>query len=225
MNVRSKTKNSSHSSSPDYRRDYRNAWLLGFIIGLALLPILLNLNIGKKYPFLYLLSLLLMPAVAFFGIYLARILVSRIPLLWQFAKFGLIGVSNTVINFGVLNLLSFLTSIYKGQPVYLFGSFAFICALTNSYFWNSHWSFAEMSQKTQREFIYFALITFVGFLINNQVLFFVSTKIDPLWNLSQAVWLNIANLIATFITMIWNFSGFKFVVFSGAPRNTGGQKT
>ncbi len=46
----------------------------------------------------------------------------------------------------------------------------------------------------------------------------VSTYIHPLFGFSAARWLNIAKVLATVISLVWNFLGFKFFVFKSKEK-------
>lgn len=201
-------------------QDYKNSLILGFIIGLFLIPTEINLGISSKIPVFYLASIIGFMVLAFLGLWIAKLLVVRVPILWQFAKFGLVGVGNTAINFGIVNVLVLITGVNKGWPVYFFAALAFAGALMNSYIWNSHWSFKEHSapQRTTKEFIEFFLVTFIGLQINSIIVYAITTHVAPIGNISPQRWVNVANVIATLAVMFWDFGGFKYIVFRGEQK-------
>ena len=195
-------------------RDYHYALIIGFIIGIFLYPIERNLGWTTNTPFVYTASLFGMPLLALLGITIARALVSRFALLWQLAKFGLVGVSNTVIYFGVYNFLLFVTNANSSSPkafLALFSAVSFLASLINSYIWNSHWSFTGKSSRTVREFEEFFLVTLIGLLINSGITYLVG-RAEPA-TISYRLWVNIAALCGTFVTLFWNFIGFRIFVF------------
>jgi putative flippase GtrA len=57
------------------------------------------------------------------------------------------------------------------------------------------------------------VVSIIGALINSGIVFAISTFVDPMFGLSQAVWVNAAKVVATGISLIWNFLGYKFIVF------------
>ena len=59
----------------------------------------------------------------------------------QFGKFLTVGTLNTMIDFGTLNLLSWLTGIYGGVRLAPINVAGVLLALTNSYLLNKHWTF------------------------------------------------------------------------------------
>jgi|GEM_PF-481319 len=199
-------------------KDYKFALMLGLIIGIFLIPLEYNTGLGTAHRFLYPASVIGFPILALLGLWIGKLLFSRIRGIWQFVKFALVGVSNTAINFGVLNALVAITGISKGWPIYLFESIAFVCALFNSYIWNSHWSFESKNHRTTLEFVEFFLVTFIGSQINSLIVYLIATHVHPILNISQPVWINVANIVGVLVVMFWNFFGFKMIVFRQQPQ-------
>ncbi len=93
-------------------------------------------------------------------------------LMLQLAKFAAVGILNTAINFGVLNLASLLTGITAGLAIGGLNIPATIVAAANSYAWNKLWVFKkEEPKKSWRDIIPFAVVTTVGALITSWVVF------------------------------------------------------
>jgi len=154
------------------------------------------------FPFIFLLGSLV-------GKFLSRI----IPVIFQIVRYGEIGVLNTFIDFGVLNLLSWNAGITSGKYIALFNTISFLCAATNSYYWNRFWTFPSRKSATSREFFRFLVITGVGWGINTGIVFGGTTYIAPFAGLSGGTWMNVIKLSAIIFSLIWNFSGYKFLVF------------
>ncbi len=140
----------------------------------------------------------------------------RFPTLLQFIKFAIIGVLNTAIDFGILNLLMWGFGMYKGSWILLFNTISFSIAATNSYFINKYWTFGELSKIRAGQFAKFFIISFGGAVINSGIVFSITTFIPPVFGLSEELWANFAKVIATAIAWIWNFTMYKFVVFKKA---------
>ena len=93
-----------------------------------------------------------------------RPLVNKIKI-QRFIRFAIVGGVNTLVDLVVLNVLisvfnvvnPFIFSICKGV--------SFMVALTNSYFMNKYFTFAQ-KQKSKKEFYLFVLVSLVGLLIN-----------------------------------------------------------
>lgn len=134
----------------------------------------------------------------------------------QFSKFLLIGVSNTAVDFLVLNtlLIAFATN-----SSYIFAGYkaiSFTVASLNSYIWNKYWAFKQVSAhgvnvREQRNFI---LVSIGGLCINTTVSFVVFAIIMHSYpTLSHIMSGNIAGLFGTAIGLGWNFIAYKWFVF------------
>ena len=137
----------------------------------------------------------------------------KFPTLFQFIKFAAVGVLNTAIDFGILNLLMWGFGIYKGSWIFLFNVISFSAAAANSYFINKYWTFGELSKIRAGQFVKFFIISVVGALINSGIVFAITTFIPPAFGLGEGLWANLAKLVATAVAWIWNFTMYKFVVF------------
>lgn len=142
----------------------------------------------------------------------------------QVFKFVLVGGINTAIHFAVYNALAFSFGITKGVGVGIFTAIAFIIASTNSYFFNKNWTFKDTTtDKEVVKFSTFFAVSFVGFMINVSVVYFVTTYIPEFFGIPGILsllggstgfaWANFALLTAIFFSLLWNFVGYKFLVF------------
>lgn len=119
----------------------------------------------------------------------------------QFIKFGLVGLSSTVIDWAVFYLLNLFFGIYYLLAKVISFSFAVI----NSYIWNRRWTFRSQDTGKTKEFSKFLIVALVGLSINVLIMFIV---VDHLH------WRKIFGLIfSTSFVTIWNFSANKFYTF------------
>jgi putative flippase GtrA len=125
----------------------------------------------------------------------------------QFLRFGLVGLVNTVIDFGVLNGLMLLLDRPAGIALLGCNAVAFLCANLNSYFGNRHWTFAGHRSASVAEFGVFLLIALVGLLINSSVLWWLTGGAPDTY-----LQLNIAKAVATGVSMGWNFLGYRLLL-------------
>lgn len=140
---------------------------------------------------------------------------SSVKLLKQFSKFIIVGGVNTGIDFLILNILIYVTGITAGGELFVLNSLSFSIAVVNSYFMNKRWTFQDKTQTEQEpvKFSQFFAVSIVGIIINGLVLTGITTSVSPIFGLSAVLWANIAKLMATGISLIWNFIGYKFFVF------------
>lgn len=134
--------------------------------------------------------------------------------LQQFAKFVVIGFVNTGLDFLVLNFEIFITGISQGPGMLIQNAISFSLATINSYYLNKRWAFKDNSRKNQvHKFSQFLIVSLIGLTINSSTVFLITSFISPIFNLSPILWANLAKVVATGFSLIWNFVGYKFFVF------------
>lgn len=141
----------------------------------------------------------------------------RFPFIKQFAKFFVVGIMNTGVDLTILNILMFTTKQNEGLYYSVFKALSFLTAVIFSYYVNKHWTFRDKSdQDTSKKFYQFIAISIVGAIINVSVATIVVSIVRPMAGtdlISGQLWGNIGALCGTAIGLIWNFAGYKFIVF------------
>ena len=115
-------------------------------------------------------------------------------ILLRFGRFGLVGASGMVIDFGV----TWLCKEKLRWNKYLSNSLGFILAATNNYCWNRLWTFQSESGEIAREYFSFVFIALIGLGLNNLILYLLHEKLHLNFYLSK--------LLAILCVTIWNFS-------------------
>lgn len=196
------------------KKDFSFSLAAALITSGFLYPTLQITGIYKKLPIPLVLLFLAFPVISILGMYIFSILSKKLSLLWQFAKFAQIGVLNTAVDFGILNILISYTHVTSGLGIIFINATSFTVALVNSYFWNKSWVFGGTKRSN---FVTFVVVTLIGLLVNTGVVYGLTTFVPPVIVSSQALWANVAKLLATGLSLIWNFVGYKLVVFKSAP--------
>jgi len=120
----------------------------------------------------------------------------------QFIKFSLVGILNTVVDFGIFAALNWAL----GEKFYRISqTLSYSCAVINSYFLNKSWTFQAGHRFNLLEMIKFLSVNLVSLGVS---LYFLSLfhdhyGIDILWS----------KVGATFFSVIINFLGNKLWVF------------
>lgn len=160
------------------------------------------------------LLLLILPLFFLLGIVIGQLVSRIIKALYQLAKFIEVGTLNAFIDLSVLSILMSIFGIEAGWFYSLFKGVSFIIAITNSYFWNKIWTFQKKEfKKPHKEFIQFLAASGIGFSINVGVASLAVNVVGAQFGLSLHLWGIIGAIIAAFCGMIWNFLGYKFLVF------------
>jgi putative flippase GtrA len=127
----------------------------------------------------------------------------RLPAwLTQAVKFGLVGVLNTALDWGVYYLLTRFAGM-GGLPT-LAKAISYSVGVLNSYFWNRRWTFGSQARAAQT-LLPFVLVNLVGTAINSGVFALGTGRM----RLPQLLGL----IGATIAALVWNFVASKFLVF------------
>jgi len=180
------------------------------LVGLYLIPTLLNTGTLNKIPSPFIILFVVIPTLSLLGMFFVHLISKKIAILWQIAKFALVGFLNTAIDFGILNFLSVIFSVTKGAGIIPINAVSVSFAIINSFYWNKDWVFAS---RKQANFITFAAITVIGLSINTAIVYILTTFFRPTIVDSPTLWANFAKALATIVSMVWNFLGYRFIVF------------
>lgn len=188
---------------------------IGIINGAIFFFILKGLNIGLPYLNVGIEWLsVLIPVLVLLGIYIGFLLGKRLPIIFQAAKFFLVGTLNTLLDLGVLELLSWFFAIEKGVIVTVFKGISFLIATTNSYFWNKYWTFGKKKEMVRfGEYLKFLVVTAIGLLINTFSFHIAFNIIGSPLDFPLRIWRVVSVIIAAFFAFVWNFLSSKFLIF------------
>ncbi|MDE1970866.1 MAG: GtrA family protein [Patescibacteria group bacterium] len=131
------------------------------------------------------------------------------PALKKISRFAVIGVMNTAVDFGVLNLELFLFPAHLNLAV-LFNTISFSIAVTNSYFWNKYWTFEGKGEAHASEFFEFLVVSVIALGINDAVLYALTSTVK-IATIKPTLLINGAKLVGTLVSMTWNFLGYRFI--------------
>lgn len=114
-------------------------------------------------------------------------------LLSKLLKFGIVGCSGMIIDFGATYLCKEILKINK----FLSNGIGFILAATSNYFINRIWTFNSQTEDIGIQYAQFMIVSVIGLGINSLVLYLLNEKLK--WNFY------FSKVIAIAITTIWNF--------------------
>jgi putative flippase GtrA len=140
-------------------------------------------------------------------------------------RFIAVGITNTIIDFAILNILVFAFGLNK----IVANSISVTIAMLVSYSLNHYVVFRQSNENHARKFVLFIIITAFGlFAIQNLIIYFfvhiftwpgnVATNVLHFIGLNQLskafVILNFAKAIASAATLVWNYFMYKKFVFT-----------
>lgn len=138
--------------------------------------------------------------------------------LQQVAKFAIVGVLNTLVDFAVFQTLNLtLGWVYAAQVAgYTFG-------VINSYLWNSNWTFREQRTRSLREMALFLLVNLASLGVSLGMIWILRDLVG-ITNAWVATWMpqaiagfvkgdTVCKLIATVFAIAVNYLGNRLFVF------------
>ena len=132
----------------------------------------------------------------------------------RFSKFSIVGFSNAVVDIGVLNLFLWLQPTRDPMLLVLFNGVALVLANTNSYVWNSLWTFRGRADHGPRQTLLFALQALVNIGVSNGLFW---ALIRPLLvDTDIPVYLvgNTAKIISIVVASTISYFIMRYLVFS-----------
>jgi len=124
-------------------------------------------------------------------------------LIREMAKFGIIGVVNTVLDFVVWNALLFIGPI-KAQII------STVVAATSSYFMNRHWTFRHRARSgLRREYVLFFVFNGIGLAITGAILGIATYG----FGIHDRLWLNAVRFVGIGVATVFRFWAYQRWVF------------
>jgi len=183
----------------------------------------------------------LAPAILFpVGVILGKFLGEKVhPFFKQFGKFAVTGFLGASIDFLGLNILSKATEVASGASVGWINIPGFLIAVLVVYSLNKFWSFNDKKplgatpdtsttdqrktdQKSESLLRFFKIfdslhlfliVVATGLLLNSAVVIAITSIAHAQTGPSAIIWLNIAKVIASAVSLLWNFFGYRNIVF------------
>ena len=140
----------------------------------------------------------------------------------RFLKFAVVGLTGTVVDFGLLNLLRLLFNI----PLVWAQAISFLCAVINNFLWNRYWTYPESRSKgAPKQLIQFFIISIVGIFIRTPlipwldqvILSYIENNQITLPLANHVVSQNLALAISIIIILFWNFFANRYWTYSNIP--------
>lgn len=193
------------------------SFIVGLLVGLFFFGALqvLKQETGFSLPISQTwLLIVLFPFLALLGMFLVSLIGQRILIIYQAAKFALVGATNSFIDWGVTYFFILFSGIAAGPFFSLFKGVGFLLASIWSYVFNKYWTFSSAEKKPDpKEYSKFLMTVTIGFGLNVGIASLVVNVIGPQFGLSEFFWSGVGMLTATCFAWVWNFLGSKFIVF------------
>ena len=118
----------------------------------------------------------------------------------KFLKFIIVGFTGMVVDFSITILLKEKLKIHR----YIANSAGFVLAASSNYLFNRLWTFESNNPKILVEYSTFFIISVIGLIINNLVIYLLEKKLKFYF----------AKFIAIMVTSLWNFLANYYLNFT-----------
>lgn len=122
--------------------------------------------------------------------------------LWKFLKFGVVGFSGVLVNFGVTWIFKEVFRLNK----YVSNILGFVVAATTNYVLNRWWTFQSNNPEVGVEYAKYFLISLIGLGIDTLTVYLLNGKLK--WNFY------LSKVFAVGASTLWNFFGNLLFTFS-----------
>lgn len=123
--------------------------------------------------------------------------------LFKFLKFCVVGVTGTIIDFGLTWICKEKLKIHK----FVANAIGFVVAATSNYILNRVWTWGSTNEQVGVEYVKFFGVSLIGLGLNTLILYLLHEK------LKLNFW--ISKVFATGVVMVWNFLANHYFTFAG----------
>ncbi|MCX6233053.1 MAG: GtrA family protein [Bacteroidetes bacterium] len=122
-------------------------------------------------------------------------------LIFKFLKFGIVGASGVLVDFGFTYLCKEILKIQK----YIANAIGFTLAASSNYILNRIWTFHSQNPEIAIEYSKFLFISLIGLGINTLILWTLVSKFNKQFYISKLFAIAIVTVWNFFINMIFTF--------------------
>ena len=137
----------------------------------------------------------------------------------RFSKFTVVGLSNAVVDLGILNLFLWLASTRDPSLLALYNGVALVLANVNSYFWNTRWTFrGRAKRRDRRQRVLFTLQALFNICVSNGLFFLLVRPVLVYTEVPAYLAGNVAKLVSIAVASTLSFFLMRYLVFSRTRR-------
>lgn len=137
----------------------------------------------------------------------------------RFSKFTVVGLSNAVVDLGILNVFLWLASTRDPSVLALYNGVALVVANVNSYFWNTRWTFRGRAKRhDRRQRVLFTLQALFNICVSNGLFFLLVRPVLVYTEVPAYLAGNVAKLVSIAVASTLSFFLMRYLVFSRTRR-------
>jgi putative flippase GtrA len=119
-------------------------------------------------------------------------------------RYGLVGLTGVLVDFSV----TYVFKEYAKFSKYVANSIGFCTAVVTNYLLNRYWTFGAGTEDVFIQFGTFVIVSLIGLVINNFIIYLLSEK----WKIN----FYISKVVAIFVVVFWNFFVNYYYTFRSA---------
>lgn len=190
--------------------------IISFVAGLSFALLLKEILDGSALTdSIYLKILLfLLPFLAIFGFWLTANFFSKQTFIKQFAQYCLIGAITTFFDLKIFDLAIMAIGTTTGLLANISKGVSFFISVLIKFIGNKFWTFEKNGKEgAGKELTAFLIVTALGIIIDVAIYNFFDRFIGPQFGIGQIAWSKASVILAGIVAAIWNFLGYKFIIF------------
>lgn len=125
------------------------------------------------------------------------------------ARFGLVGVINTCLDFSIL----FILTLCFNFPREIANTFSTTISFLFSFTANKDYTFKSTSKNIMQQFILFTIVTLFGLWVIQNSIIAIVTPVFMNIGYNESISLFISKMIATAVSLTWNYILYSKFVF------------
>jgi len=155
-----------------------------------------------------------LPVFSLFCLWIAFLIGKKLLFIYQVAKFLLIGAFAAVVDIKIFQLSTWLFSLSIIVSPLIPKATSFLIATLTKYWGNKHWAFEKHGKESiKKEVIQFFTITLVSLALDVASFYYLTKVLGPQFQAPVKVWTELSIILAALSAALWNFLGYKFIVF------------
>lgn len=116
-----------------------------------------------------------------------------------FAKFGFVGIFNTLIT-----ISSYIVLVHFGVYYIVANIIGYILGLINSFYWNKNWVF-QVKDRKNNLFLKFIIVNLITLIVNNIVLYSLVNYLSVDAIVAQILATGVGMVLNFFLNKLWTF--------------------
>ena len=131
----------------------------------------------------------------------------------KYAQFSLVGISNALVDVGVLNLFLLIGPTRNPELLVVYNVVALGLANVNSYLWNTLWTFRDQARHDARQVGLFTAQGLLNVGVSNLLLWLTAYGLRAYTGLSPLIGGNVAKAVSMVVASAMSFLFLRFFVF------------